>query len=69
MRYKGFDVLAFPTGFGGYAGLGAVYSIYRDGLIIHHEVLVGPFGDSDSAVNAAEVAATKWIDLHGNEPT
>ena len=69
MRYKGFDVLTFPTGFGGGpTGLGAVYYIYRDGLMRHHGVLRETFGDPNAAVSAAEAAAKAWIDANADNP-
>ena len=69
MRYKGFDVLTFPTGFGGGpTGLGAVYYIYRDGLMRHHGVLQGAFDDPDAALIAAEAAAKAWINAHADDP-
>ena len=65
MRYKGFDILAFPTGFGSAASLGAVYYVHRHQLMVHHDVLPGPFTSSDEAVGAAEAAARHWIDESG----
>jgi hypothetical protein len=65
MRYKGFDVLAFPTGFGGAAALGAVVYVHHHQVMVHHDVLPGPFMTSDEAVAAAEAAARRWIDDRG----
>jgi hypothetical protein len=69
MRYRGFDVLAFPTGFGSAAALGAVFYVHRRQVMVHHDVLPGPYTSSDEAVGAAEAAARRWIDEDGEPST